>query len=73
MQLAALTLVIALFFPNAQQLLAKYSPALEETKPRRWFSLRLGWATGLVFGGAFFWVVRSFYVAAPTPFLYFNF
>jgi D-alanyl-lipoteichoic acid acyltransferase DltB (MBOAT superfamily) len=73
MQLAVLALVIALFFPNAQQLLARYSPALEETKPRRWFSLRLGWATGLVFGGAFFWVVRSFYVAAPTPFLYFNF
>ncbi len=72
MQLSALMLAIAWFLPNAQQLLARYSPALEQTAPRR-FQLRLGWATGLLFGGAFFWVVRSFYVAAPTPFLYFNF
>src|SRR5262249_1703916 len=72
MQLVVLTLVIALFFPNAQQLLATYTPALEQTEPRR-FRLKLGWFTGMVFGGTFFWVVRSFYVAAPTPFLYFNF
>ena len=73
MQLAVVALVIAWFFPNAQQLLANYSPALEQTVPPRWFRLKLGWVTGLVFGGTFLWVVRSFYVAAPTPFLYFNF
>ncbi len=72
MQLVVLTLVIAFIFPNAQQLLANYSPALEQATPR-WFRLKLGWFTGMVFGGTFFWVVRSFYVAAPTPFLYFNF
>jgi alginate O-acetyltransferase complex protein AlgI len=73
MKLTVVALVIAWFLPNAQQLLASYSPALEQTTPPRWVRLKLGWLTGLVFGGAFFWVVRSFYVAAPTPFLYFNF
>ena len=73
MQLVVLTLGIALFLPNAQQLLQAYGPALETTQPARWFRLRLGWTSGLVLGGTFFWVVRSFYVAAPTPFLYFNF
>ncbi len=73
MQLCGLTLLIAWFMPNAQQLLATYDPALEKTEASRLFRLKLNWVTGIAFGGAFFWVVRSFYVAAPTPFLYFNF
>lgn len=73
MQLIVLTLVIALWFPNAQQLLGAYAPALEEPERPGWFRLKLGWGAGLLLGAAFFLVVRSFYVAAPSPFLYFNF
>jgi hypothetical protein len=73
MQLIVITLVIALWFPNAQQLLAAYAPALEEPERPGWFRLKLGWGVGLLLGAAFFLVVRSFYVAAPSPFLYFNF
>jgi D-alanyl-lipoteichoic acid acyltransferase DltB (MBOAT superfamily) len=73
MQLVVVTLVIALFMPNAQQLLTSYAPALEKPERPGWFRLRLQWSTGLFLGGAFFWVIRSFYVAAPSPFIYFNF
>ena len=73
MQLIVITLVIALCFPNAQQLLGAYAPALEEPERPGWFRLKLGWGAGLLLGAAFFLVVRSFYVAAPSPFLYFNF
>jgi hypothetical protein len=60
-------------FPNAQQLLAHYDPALEPERRPGWFRLKLGWGSGLALGVAFFWVLRTFYVAAPSPFLYFNF
>jgi hypothetical protein len=72
-ELVIITLIIALCFPNAQQLLAAYEPALEPTQRRGWFRLKLGLSSGLFLGGTLFWVVRSFYVAAPSPFLYFNF
>ena len=35
--------------------------------------LDMQWGTRLFLGGPFSWVVRSFYVAAPDPFLYFSF
>jgi D-alanyl-lipoteichoic acid acyltransferase DltB (MBOAT superfamily) len=73
MQMIVITLVIALGFPNAQQLLSAYAPALEEPECRGWFRLKLGLGTGAWLGFAFFGIVRSFYVAAPSPFLYFNF
>ena len=73
LQLIVITLVIALWLPNAQQMLSAYAPALEEPPRPGWFRLKLGWGAGLFFGAAFFLVVRSFYVAAPSPFLYFNF
>ena len=73
LKLVVLMLAIAFFFPNSQQLLESYSPALEPAERPRWFRPRLGWASGLFLGAAFFWVVRSFYIAAPSPFLYFNF
>jgi alginate O-acetyltransferase complex protein AlgI len=66
-------MIIALLLPNAQQMLASYAPALEPVKRPGLFRLKLGWGSGLFFGVAFFWVVRTFYVAAPSPFLYFNF
>jgi D-alanyl-lipoteichoic acid acyltransferase DltB (MBOAT superfamily) len=73
MQLIVLTLVIALFLPNAQQLLAGYDPALEPANRPGWFQTKLGVVSGFLLGGTFFCVVRTFYVAAPSPFLYFNF
>ena len=72
-KLLVVMLVIALFLPNVQQLLAAYAPALEKPARPGWFRLRLNWISGLVLGGAFFWIVRLFYTAAPSPFLYFNF
>ena len=72
-KLTAVALAGALLFPNSQELLAAYEPALEAVKRKRWFSLSLGWSGGLILGAIFFWLVRTFYVAAPSPFLYFNF
>ena len=72
-KLLVVVLVIAFCLPNAQQLLATYSPALEKPARSGWFRIRLNWMSGLVLGGTFFWIVRRFYVAAPSPFLYFNF
>jgi hypothetical protein len=72
-QLVVITFIIAMFLPNAQQLLADYAPALEPVRRPGWFRVKLGWGTGLLLGAGFFWVVRTFYVAAPSPFLYFNF
>lgn len=72
-KMIVLMLGIVFFLPNAQQLLAAYAPAIEKSQRPGWFQLKLGWASGLVLGGAFFWIIRNFYVAAPSPFLYFNF
>jgi D-alanyl-lipoteichoic acid acyltransferase DltB (MBOAT superfamily) len=73
MKLMAVMLTIALFLPNSQQLLAGYAPALEPAARPGLLRLKLGWGSGLFLGGTLFWVVRTFYVAAPSPFLYFNF
>lgn len=72
-KMMAVMLVIVLFLPNSQQLLEGYAPALEQPNPRAAFRIKLGWSSGLFLGGAFFWVVHTFYIAAPSPFLYFNF
>jgi hypothetical protein len=72
-ELIFVMLVIAWFLPNTQQMLAGHAPVLEKTeRPRSWY-LTLGWRDGLVLGGLFFWVVRSFCNAPPSPFIYFNF
>jgi alginate O-acetyltransferase complex protein AlgI len=72
-QVIAVALLVALFFPNSQQLLADYEPALEPVPRPRFFRLRLSWSGGLLLGVMFWGIIRSFYVAAPSPFLYFNF
>ncbi len=66
-------LVVVFFLPNSQQMLQDHLPALEKIEKVGRFRLKLGWASGLLFGAAFFLVLRGFYVAAPSPFLYFNF
>ncbi len=73
LRLMAPMLAIVFLLPNSQRLLGEYDPALEKVRRPGWLRLPLGWAGGLFLGGAFFWVLRSFYVAAPSPFLYFNF
>jgi len=72
-RLILVMLVIAWFLPNTQQMLAGHGPVLEKTgRPRCWY-LTLGWRDGLVLGGLFFLVVRGFYIAPPSPFIYFHF
>jgi D-alanyl-lipoteichoic acid acyltransferase DltB (MBOAT superfamily) len=73
LKLTLVMLLIAMFLPNAQQMLAAYAPALEPPARPGLFHLKLSWGAGLLLGGAFFFVVRTFYVAPPSPFLYFNF
>jgi len=73
MALMLLMLIIVFLLPNAQQMLAAYSPALEPVEHAGLFRLKLGSGSAVFFGGAFFFVLRSFYIAAPSPFLYFNF
>jgi alginate O-acetyltransferase complex protein AlgI len=73
MALMLLMLIIVFLLPNAQQMLAAYSPALEPVEHAGLFRLKLGLGSAVFFGGAFFFVLRSFYIAAPSPFLYFNF
>ena len=68
-----LMLVIVWFLPNTQQMLADRAPVLERCERPRYWYLTLGWRDGLVLGGLFFWVVRGFYIAPPSPFIYFHF
>ncbi|HEY3855996.1 MAG TPA: MBOAT family O-acyltransferase [Verrucomicrobiae bacterium] len=72
-KLTLVALMGALFFPNSQELLAAYEPALEAVKKQRWFQLRLEWKGGLLLGALFFWILKTYYTATPSPFLYFNF
>ena len=73
MALMLLMLIIAFLLPNSQQMLAAYSPALEAVERPALFRLKLGLGSGGFLGGAFFLVLRSFYIATPSPFLYFQF
>jgi hypothetical protein len=66
-------LAVVWLLPNTQQLLVAYHPILEEVPRPSWLRLRLNAWTGLVLGVLFFWVVRGYFIAAPSPFIYFNF
>jgi hypothetical protein len=66
-----LTLIVWLA-PNTNQLLVRYEPALERIKAAK-FYLPINAATGLVMGMLLFYVVRTYFTATPSPFLYFNF
>jgi len=69
----AVLLIISLFLPNTQQLLAAYEPILEHSVRPALFSLKLNLGFGLALGCLLFWVIRSYYATLPSPFLYFNF
>jgi len=68
--LAAAALVF--FFPNSQQILARYQPCLGEIRPSRW-QIPLNFWSGVLLGALFLLVIRSFFVVRPNPFIYFNF
>jgi D-alanyl-lipoteichoic acid acyltransferase DltB (MBOAT superfamily) len=70
--MAALLLIVFLM-PNTQQLLRETDPTLEPiARPSR-LRLELNAVTGLVLGALLFAVVCSYFVARPSPFIYFNF
>lgn len=66
-------LLIASFGSNTQQLLSRYSPALDAraTAPCRLPALGLRW--GVAVGLLAFLVIRTQATSQPSPFLYFNF
>jgi len=66
-------LLITFLLPNTQQLLRATEPTLEPVeRPSRWH-LDLSASTGFVLGVLLFAVVCSYFVARPSPFIYFNF
>ena len=70
--MAALLLIVFLL-PNTQQLLRTTDPTLEPVeRPSRW-KLELNAVTGFILGVLLFAVVCSYFVARPSPFIYFNF
>jgi alginate O-acetyltransferase complex protein AlgI len=73
LELIGVLALFALVFPNSQQLLVSYEPIFETVHTSGWFKLRLNAATGLLLGILFYGVIRTFFVSAPSPFLYFNF
>jgi hypothetical protein len=68
-----LLLALVLLLRNSQQWVAEYRPVLEPVQTPKWWRARLGWASGLCLGCGFYLVIRSFFVATPSPFVYFNF
>jgi hypothetical protein len=66
-------LLITFLMPNTQQLLRETEPTLEPVgRPTRW-RLELNAVTGLILGALLFAVICSYFVARPSPFIYFNF
>jgi D-alanyl-lipoteichoic acid acyltransferase DltB (MBOAT superfamily) len=73
MKLMLLLIMVAWALPNTQQLLRDHHPTLEPVEPGTRWQLALNVPTGLVLGGLFFGVLASYFVAKPSPFIYFNF
>ncbi len=66
-------LAIVWFCPNSQALLADAEPILEKVRHPSRYQPGFGFLWGLVFAAGLFLVVRSFFAAQESPFLYFNF
>lgn len=71
--LCMLFLFTAWFLPNTQQLLSRYEPTIETVERAPAFLLRLNLWAGMSCGVLFFFVLRSYFTVAQSPFLYFNF
>jgi D-alanyl-lipoteichoic acid acyltransferase DltB (MBOAT superfamily) len=72
-RLMLLLLLIAWALPNTQQLLRDHDPTLEPVERGSRWQLPLNGYTGLALGVLFFGVICSYFVAKPSPFIYFNF
>jgi len=73
LQLVSLLLLVAWLCPNTQQLLRDREPTLEPVeRPGRW-QMHLTPANGLLLGALLFGVICSYFLAKPSPFIYFNF
>lgn len=64
--------MLALFFPNTQQLLRRWRPVLGQISAATWELPLSGWS-GFLLGIGFWLVLRTFFTARPNPFIYFNF
>ena len=73
----ALVAGIAFFAPSTQHYLRHFSPSLDEDKRRERYPLSPAWRPsfrhGILLGLLLFFVIRKFFLMAPTEFLYFNF
>ncbi|MFB2935118.1 MBOAT family protein [Aerosakkonemataceae cyanobacterium BLCC-F154] len=72
-------LAIVWVFPNTQEWMAQYNPALDyqPTKVSHPFWQKLQWQPnivfGILFGGMIFFCCKTFLEATPSDFIYFNF
>ena len=66
-------LLITFLLPNTQQLLRATEPTLEPVERPTRLRFAFNAATGLILGALLFAVVCSWFVARPSPFIYFNF
>ena len=66
-------LLITFLLPNTQQLLRDTDPTLEPVQRPTRLRFAFNTATGLILGLLLFLVVCSYFVARPSPFIYFNF
>ena len=73
LKLVCALLIVVLFMPNSQQLLAAAEPVLEPVRDPARIQIGFRPASGLIFGALFFFAVRMFFAATPSPFIYFNF
>ena len=66
-------LLIVFLMPNTQQLLRATDPVLEPIERPSRLRFAFNAVTGLILGVLLFLVVCSYFVAKPSPFIYFNF
>lgn len=76
---------IALFAPNIYEMLSEYKIALftrstagdslveEPIRPSTWINFRVNFVSGFITAGLFLIVFKTFFMATPSEFLYFNF
>jgi len=73
MELLAALWFIAWVLPNSQQWLARYQPVLEAIRAPPKIQLPFNFPIGVAFGIGLFLVIRTYFIAPPSPFIYFNF
>lgn len=59
--------------PNTYELLRKWRPSTEKIASTTRFEFRPTWWLAFFLGVIFFWIVKSFFIAKPSEFVYFQF